>query len=235
MNSRIAPPLVVTREEIDWAFQRIEKVTQGKQWRARYVPRRHAMTANKTFALVALLAGFAASGSVEAQDPPARLEAYGGYYYARFNINANVPGVPPSEAFKAHGGGGQLEYNANNWLGVVGDLAGYGATSTVNGQLVGGAFTYLFGPRVNFRQAKVAPFVQALFGGILTTAGIGQSASENNFAMTAGGGIDFKVSRHVSVRPIQAEYFMTKLPDGLNNRQNNLRVGAGIVLRLGQD
>jgi hypothetical protein len=26
----------------------------------------------------------------------------------------------------------------------------------------------------------------------------------------------FKVSRHVSVRPSQAEYFMTKLPDGLN-------------------
>ena len=52
--------------------------------------------------------------------------------------------------------------------------------------------------------------------------------------MTAGGGIDFKVSRHVSVRPIQAEYFMTKIPDGLNNRQDNLRIGAGVVLRLGR-
>ena len=45
--------------------------------------------------------------------------------------------------------------------------------------------------------------------------------------MTAGGGVDFKVSGHVSVRPIQAEYFMTKIPDGLNNRQDNLRLGAG--------
>ncbi len=36
--------------------------------------------------------------------------------------------------------------------------------------------------------------------------------------MTAGGGIEFKVSRHVWVRPIPAEYFMTKIPDGLNNR-----------------
>ena len=50
--------------------------------------------------------------------------------------------------------------------------------------------------------------------------------------MTAGGGVDIKVSRHVSVRPIQVEYFMTKIPDGLNNRQDNLRIGAGIVLRL---
>ena len=53
--------------------------------------------------------------------------------------------------------------------------------------------------------------------------------------MTAGGGIDFKVSRQISVRPVQAEYFMTKIPDGLNNRQNNLRLGAGVVFRLGRD
>ncbi len=50
--------------------------------------------------------------------------------------------------------------------------------------------------------------------------------------MTAGGGIDFKASKRISVRVAQAEYFMTKLPDGLNNRQNNLRIGAGVVLRL---
>jgi len=144
------------------------------------------------------------------------------------------PESAPSETFNGNGGGGQFEYNTNNWLGVVGDLAGYGATSTVNGALVGGAFTYLFGPRVNLRRGKVTPFAQTLFGGIWTTNGIGNSVSENNFAMTAGGGIDFNVSKHVSVRPVQAEYFMTRLPNGLNNRVNNLRIGAGITLRLGE-
>lgn len=115
----------------------------------------------------------------------------------------------------------------------MGDLAGYGATSTANGALVGGAFTYLFGPRVKLSLPKVTPFAQALFGGIATTSGIGLPGDQNNFAMTAGGGIDFKVSRHVSIRPAQAEYFMTRLPNGLNNRENNFRIGAGIVLRLG--
>jgi opacity protein-like surface antigen len=175
----------------------------------------------------------------KAQEEPAKVDLYGGYYYARFNVDANVPGFPSSATYNGNGGGGQLEYNPNNWLGVVGDMAGYGATATTNGALVGGAFTYLFGPRVNFRHHgfsdKVTPFAQTLFGGIWTTKGIGQSASENNFAMTAGGGIDVKVSRHVSVRPVQAEYFMTKIPDGLNNRQDNLRLGAGIVLRLGRN
>jgi outer membrane immunogenic protein len=167
-----------------------------------------------------------------AQEEFSKVELYGGYYYARFSINANLPGVPPSQTFNANGGGGEIEYNANRWLGFVGDFAGYGATSTVNGALVGGAFTYLFGPRVNLRYREVTPFAQALFGGIATTAGIGVSGDENNIAMTAGGGIDFKVSRNISIRPIQAEYFMTRLPNGLNNRENNLRIGAGIVFRL---
>jgi hypothetical protein len=52
--------------------------------------------------------------------------------------------------------------------------------------------------------------------------------------MTAGGGIDFKVSRQLSVRPVQAEYLATRLPNGHNNRENNLRIGAGIILRLGK-
>jgi opacity protein-like surface antigen len=189
----------------------------------------------KPLAIFLLLALVAAAMPIKAQEQPTKLEAYGGYYYARFNITANVQGVAPSATYNANGGGGQLEYNANNWLGMVGDLGGYGATSTLNGQLVGGAFTYLVGPRVSFRHGKVTPFAQTLFGGIRTTDGIGHSGPENNFAMTSGGGIDFKVSRHVSVRPVQAEYFMTKLPDGLNNRQDNLRLGAGIVIRLAKE
>jgi outer membrane immunogenic protein len=164
--------------------------------------------------------------------PMSRLELCGGYYYVRFNINANLAGVPPSQNFNANGGGAQLEYNANRWLGIVGDMAGYGATSTVNGALVGGALTYLLGPRVNFRMHKITPFAQALFGGIATTSGIGISGDQNNFAMTVGGGVDFKVSQYVSIRPVQAEYFMTRLPNGLNDRENNFRIGAGVVLRI---
>jgi hypothetical protein len=72
----------------------------------------------------------------------------------------------PPQTFNGNGGGSQLEYDANQWLGVVGDLAGYGATSTVNGALVGGAFSYLFGPRINFRNKKVTPFAQTSSGAL---------------------------------------------------------------------
>jgi Outer membrane protein beta-barrel domain len=189
----------------------------------------------KALAVYLLLGLLGATPMANAQEEPSKVELYGGYYYARFNVNANVPGIAPSATYNGYGGGGQLEYNANRWLGVVGDLAGFYATSSGNGAFAGAMFTYLGGPRVNFRRGKFTPFVQTLFGGAHTTDGIAQSTGgQDHFAMTAGGGIDFKVSRHVSLRPIQAEYFMTKIPDGLNNRQDNLRIGAGVVLRLGR-
>lgn len=183
-----------------------------------------------------LLLGLVGSALLaEAQEESSKFDLYGGYYYARINVNANVPGIAPSATYIGVGGGGQLEYSAKNWLGVVGDLSGFYATSAGSGSFAGAFLPYLFGPRVKFRRGKLTTFVQALFGGVRTTDGIAQSTgTENNFAMTAGGGIDVKVSRHVSVRPIQAEYFMTKIPDGLNNRQDNLRIGAGIVLGLGR-
>lgn len=168
------------------------------------------------------------------EDLTARFEAYGGYYYVRFNVNANVQGVPPSQAFNANGGGVQLEYNATDRLGLVGDFAGYAVSNASNGALAAVAATYMFGPRLNFRRRRINPFAQALFGGIFGTHGIGNASNQNRFAMTAGGGIDFKLSAHLSLRPVQAEYVMTTFPDGLNNRQNNFRYGAGVVLRLGQ-
>lgn len=188
----------------------------------------------RTSLAVVLLLAAVAAGPLSAQEQPSKFEAYAGYDYTRFNVNADVSGIAPSASYNGNGGGGQIEYNLNRWLGAVADLGGFLATSSGNGAFAGGGFTYLFGPRVNFRRGKITPFAQVLFGGIRTTDGIAQSTgTENNFAMTAGGGIDFKVSKHISVRPVQAEYFLTKIPDGLNNRQNNFRFSAGVVFRFG--
>lgn len=188
---------------------------------------------NLSFALALLLGLFGTARPTEAQVETSKFELYGGFSYVRFNVNANLPGVAPSATYNAYGGGGQFQYNGTNKLSAVMDLSGYGAFAS-NGELIGGAFTYLFGPRLNFRLRKATPFAQALFGGIRTTDGIGVAGSQNNFSMTAGGGIDFTVSTQISVRPIQLEYLMTRLPNGLNNRQDNLRIGVGISLHFGK-
>jgi len=183
----------------------------------------------KSLAVVSLLAALAAP-TLKAQEQPSKVELYGGYDYVRFNINANVSGQPPFQVFNANGGGGELTYNVSRWMGVLGDLGGYWAT---NATKQGAAIPYLFGPRLNFRHGKVTPFAQVLLGGVVTSSGIQQIGWQSHFAMTAGGGIDVKLSKHFSLRPVQAEYFQTKIPDGLSNRQNNFRFGAGIVIRFG--
>jgi len=180
--------------------------------------------------LVLLFVAASAVPALRAQEDPGKIELYGGYDYVRFNINANVSGQPPSQTFNGNGGGGELMYNVKNWLGVLGDLGGYWAT---NSSSQGAAIPYLFGPRLSLRRSRITPFVQVLVGGVLTSSGIEQTGWQSHFAMTAGGGIDVKISKHFSIRPVQAEYFLTKIPDGLSNRQNNFRFGAGIVFRFG--
>lgn len=184
--------------------------------------------------LVFAFAALSADTGLCAQDldraQPDRLELYAGYSYVRFNINSNVAAQPPSQVFNANGGGGELQYNISNWLGVLGNVDGYWATNSTTG---GAAMPYLFGPRVSLRRGKVSPFAQILFGGVLTSSGIQTIGWQSHFAMTVGGGIDVRISRNFSIRPIDAEYFLTKIPDGLNNRQNSFRYGAGVVWRFG--
>src|SRR5580704_11179201 len=192
------------------------------------MPRRFVNMKN-SLVLVLLFAAMSAVPA-RAQEESSRFEIYGGYDYVRFNINSNVSGQPPSQTFNGNGGGGQFIYNVNNWLGVLGDVGGVWAT---NSTTAGAAIPYLFGPRANFGHGMITPFAQVLLGGVATSSGIVNSGWQSHFAMTAGGGLDVKVSQHFSIRPVQAEYFLTKIPDGLNNRQNNFRFSGGVVFRFG--
>jgi outer membrane immunogenic protein len=179
--------------------------------------------------LVTLLVLFGILPSARAQEQISRLEAYGGYDYVRFNVQSNVDGVISNDSYNSGGGSGQLEFNANRWLGVVGDLTGLAVTK---GQILAGTFSYLFGPRVNFSRGKITPFSQVLLGGLVATGGINQTGAVNHFALAVGGGVDIRVSPHFAIRPFQAEYFTTKFPDGINNRQDNFRFSAGVVFRF---
>lgn len=187
----------------------------------------------KFVAVGVLFGALAWSKPIRAQQNPTPIELYGGYEYVRFNIHANVAGQLPSQTFNGNGGDGELVYNVNRWLGALGDFSGLWATNAVTGG-DGAAIPYLFGPRVNLRTGRDTPFVQILLGGVATSSGLEKPGWQSHFAMTAGGGIDFRVSEHLSLRPLQAEYFMTKIPNGLNNRQNNFRYSAGVSLLLGK-
>ena len=168
--------------------------------------------------VLALLAIFAFALPVKAQDETPKVELYVGYDYVRVNALGT--------SFNFNGGSGQLSYNVNQWLGAVGELGGY----YTNNGFRAGVISYQFGPRINFcGHGKVTPFAQVLFGGARSI----DISPENAFAMTVGGGVDFKISEHFAIRPVQAEYFLTKFTDGATNRQNNFRYSGGIVFRFG--
>jgi hypothetical protein len=60
--------------------------------------------------------------------------------------------------------------------------------------------------------------------------------SQTAFAMTAGGGLDIKISKHLTFRPIGVDYYLTRLRNlrsATDNSQNNLRYTAGLNFTFG--
>src|SRR6202158_482655 len=161
-------------------------------------------------------------GSVMAQDYP-KAEIFGGYQYLRLN-----PG-----GANCQGGGGSVAGNLNHWFGVVGDLGACkitGLPSGTSAHLV----NFLLGPKVSLRShGSLTPYAQVLFGGEHFgggASGYGSGSTSNSFAMTIGGGADYRLTEDVARRMMQVEYLYTHFG---GTRQNNARIEAGVVYRWG--
>ncbi len=136
-----------------------------------------------------------------------------------------------------------MEYNLNHVVGLVADL-GANYIGNVNGFPVDNTtFTYLFGPRFNWRMSRLTLYAQTLVGGARFSNAYDPAAfspvlgtSENSFAAAIGGGVDYRLTDRIAIKPIQLEYFIAQLPSTLvnvNQVQNNLRYSADIVFRFG--
>jgi hypothetical protein len=158
-----------------------------------------------------------------------------------------------------NGGSASIAFNLNRYLGLVADFGGYddsqlqltgnGANEPIVVNSSGTAYTYLFGPRLSYRNStRFTPFAQVLAGGVhasdVTISGCSGSVctplpAQNAFAMTAGGGLDIRLTRHFSIRAVQAEYMMTRFADvtygstGAAITQNDLRLSSGLVYGFG--
>ena len=134
-----------------------------------------------------------------------------------------------------------LFVNATSWLGVGGDfMANFGSHSVpvfrnsvdVDSQ----RYVYVFGPRVTiWHNPQFRVFAEALAGGVHAEAQVSlgtfsRSASADAFAMALGGGVDWRLSDHLSWRILQADYLATTLSD---DWQNNFRASTAIVYSFG--
>jgi Outer membrane protein beta-barrel domain len=80
----------------------------------------------------------------------------------------------------------------------------------------------------------VAPF--NLFPGANTEITAQVSATQTAFAMAVGGGLDIRLGKRFSFRPVSVDYVLTRFPSlstGDNQNQNSIRAGAGIIFTFG--
>lgn len=96
-------------------------------------------------------------------------------------------------------------------------------------------FTYTFGVRAFPLppEKRLQPFGEILLGGAhasgsLAPANTGIGTANNSFAFQTGGGLAYRLLRHVTLRAIQADYLLTTFSNGAANRQNDLRLSSGI-------
>jgi hypothetical protein len=75
-----------------------------------------------------------------------------------------------------------------------------------------------------------------LFPGPLTVTTASLSTTQTAFAMMAGGGLDYRISKHFSARPVEVDYVLTRFPSlstGFRENQNSIAASAGIIFTFG--
>jgi outer membrane immunogenic protein len=184
-----------------------------------------------------VLLGICAGGlfvpAVWAQSGSSPLELGINYNYVRAN-------APPGGCgcFSMNGGNAWASYDFTKSFSAVAEFSAQhaGNISATGEDLT--LFSYLFGPRYTLRKSdRWLPFGQVLLGGAHASGTFepsltGGSGSFNSFSMVAGGGLDISVNSHIGLRAFEGDYYLTQFPNGVNGRQNNLRISAGLVLRF---
>jgi Outer membrane protein beta-barrel domain len=156
-----------------------------------------------------------------AQQTP-QVEVFGGYSHLFANENG--------ASFNLNGFEGSVTENINHWFGGVLDFSSYFGTEAgfkVNTQ------TLMYGPVFAYRRIpRLVPFGEAMVGGVRGSSDyLDVSKPIKHIAAAAGGGLDVNLTPRIDLRLIQGDYLFTRF-SGM--RQDNIRLSAGIVFRLGK-
>jgi hypothetical protein len=179
-----------------------------------------------------------------------------------FNLNGGDAQFAFNFMHSVHSVGLVLDVGAVTSGTSLGTLTGITPNHNIDHTVV----NLVLGPRYTFHgHSRLSPFVQALFGGARahssTSITLLQGGTvwpppglnvppqfvtqpltatletdRTGFAMILGGGLDIKVSKHVSFRPIGADYYFTRLPsfvNGNDTNKNHFRYSAGVNFLFG--
>jgi hypothetical protein len=171
-------------------------------------------------------------------------ELFGGYSFERI-----APGC--GSDYRCGTASGGPATNLNGWtaaltgyfyrsLGISAQFTGnYNGTAALSYSTIN-RYTYQFGPAYAFRVRKASAFAHALLGGVTQKSSADQTLNYTKFIWSVGGGLDFKASSRISIRPVQLDYERQSVPVVDTGGPppippvgvNGLRYSAGIVLNF---
>ena len=191
----------------------------------------HIMT--PILALLLPVAGMPASPVVAAAQSTPKAEIALTYNWVHTNAPPDTCGC-----FSMNGASGSYAYRFTPSWSVVGEVGAVNTGNVNNTNLDLTLSEFLVGGRYTLtNRSRFAPFAQVLLGAAHTSGALSPDqlglGSSTSLAVMAGGGVDVNLSQHFALRVVQADYYLTTLPNGANDVQNNLRLGAGIVFRFG--
>jgi outer membrane immunogenic protein len=158
-----------------------------------------------------------------------RLEFGANYNY--FHANA-----PPGQCgcFSLNGGSATVVYNiTSRWAGVADLTLGHASNVNNSGQNIT-IFDYLFGPRYTRRMSsRYVPYGQIMLGGAREDVNFEFTINRNAFAVLAGGGVTTRLKRRFGLTLGEVDWIYSRIPNAVNNRQNDLRIVTGVTYHLG--
>ena len=137
--------------------------------------------------------------------------------------------------------GGSVELGMNLWhgLGAAASLTGTHAGSIGSDGIPLSILAFTIGPRYRWHAGhRLSLYGEGLFGvahgfdSQFPVTGSTFKSSSNSFAVQLGAGIDYRLTRHLGIRPLEAAWIHTQFPNTTDDEQNTLRLGAGLVFRI---
>jgi hypothetical protein len=158
-----------------------------------------------------------------------RLEVGANYNF--FHANA-----PPGQCgcFSLNGGSGTFLVNITPQWSALGDVA-YAFANQVNGTTQNiTIINYFFGPRYTYRnRSRWVPYGELLIGGAKENVNFKFDINRQSLGFLGGGGVSTRIKRKWGVNALEVDYVHTRIPNGNNNSQNNLRISTGVTYHFG--
>jgi hypothetical protein len=173
----------------------------------------------------------------------------GGELFAGYSFERITPGCGSDYRCGTSTGGPTT--NLNGWTAALTEYfyKSLGISAQFTGGYNGAAalsyssinrYTYQFGPAYAFRVRKASVFAHVLFGGVTQKSSADPVLRYTRFIWSSGGGLDFKASPRISIRPLQLDYERQSVPVVNTGGPtpippvgaNGLRYSAGITLHF---